>query len=355
MNATEKSTALMQRWFELLAAEPGLRARNAAVRLGITEGQLVAARCGEGATRLMPEFKRLLQSLEPLSEVLVITRNDHAVHEKRGFYRKLDLGDPYGVALDENIDLRFNFRHWAHGFAVTEESARGARQSLQFFDRDGTSVHKIYRTDNTDGTAWRELVGRFTEADQTPGLTPVRAVLDYPIEPRERADAADLRKNWRTLADVHAFQPLLRRLRLRRIDALSLAGPDLARPVAPDTWRSVMQRAADSALSIMVFVGSPGVVQIHSGPIQKLLVRDGWFNVLDPTFNLHLREEAVAQSWVVYRPTNDGGVTSLELYDRAGELVGQLFGARKPGIPELKGWRTLLAEIPAAEAVSDAI
>ncbi|MDN5871710.1 MAG: hemin-degrading factor [Nitrococcus sp.] len=355
MNAIEESTELLERWFELLASEPALRSRNAALRLGVSEGQLVAARCGDGATRLVEDYQRLLGSLEPLSEVLVITRNEHVVHEKRGFYRKLEFNNSYGAALDPNIDLRFNFRHWAHGFAVNEDGARGPRKSLQFFDRDGTSVHKIYQTNNTSDTAWRDLIGGFAHADQAPGLTPMPAVTDYTVEPREQADAAALRKDWLALEDVHAFQALLRRYRLRRIDALHLVGTDQARPVASDTWRAVLQCAADIAMPIMVFVASPGVVQIHTGPIQKLVPRDGWFNVLDPTFNLHLREEAIAQCWVVHKPTSDGGVNSVELYGRAGELIVQLFGARKPGIPELKGWRALLAEIPATDAVLDAV
>lgn len=354
MNAIEGSAALLERWFELLASEPGLRSRNAAVQLGVSEGELVAARCGDGATRLTEDYQRLLGSLEPLSEVLVITRNDHVVHEKRGFYRKLEFNHPYGAALDPNIDLRFNFRHWAHGFAVTEEGSRGPRKSLQFFDCDGTAVHKIYQTNNTIDTAWCDLIGRFAHGDQTPVLTPMPAVTDYPIEPREHADDAALREDWLALDDVHAFQGLLRRYRLRRIDALRLVGTDQARPVATDTWRAVLQCVADSETPIMVFVASPGVTQIHTGPVQKLVPRDGWLNVLDPTLNLHLREEAVAHCWVMHKPTGDGGVTSLELYDRAGELIGQLFGARKPGIPELKGWRALLAEIPATDAVLDA-
>jgi putative hemin transport protein len=67
-----------------------------------------------------------------------------------------------------------------------------------------------------------------------------------------------------------------------------------------------------------------------------------WLNVLDPTFNLHLREDAIASSWVVRKPTRDGDVTSLELFDAAGFCFAQLFGQRKPGVPELESWRAVL-------------
>lgn len=346
MTTTEAPDTLLQRWSTLLSEEPGLRARNAAVRLGVSEGQLIAARCGKGVTRLTTDFKAILESLEALSEVLVITRNDHAVHEKRGFYRDLHLGEQMGMALDPNIDLRYNFRHWAHAFAVTETSRNGTRHSLQFFDRDGTSVHKIYTTANTVKPTWQALVERFADSDQTPGMTPTITVPDYPMEPREQVDAKGLRESWQALDDIHSFQPMLCRFKLRRLDAMRLVGSDLARPVAQHAWRETLERVAENGLPIMVFVGSPGVVQIHTGPIHKVLRKGEWFNVLDPTFDLHLRESAIAESWVVFRPTKDGGVTSLEFYGDNGELIGQLFGARRPGVPELKQWRNLLNEFP---------
>jgi putative hemin transport protein len=38
-------------------------------------------------------------------------------------------------------------------------------------------------------------------------------------------------------------------------------------------------------------------------------------------------------------------VTSLELFNAEGELVCTLFGARKPGIPELETWRKVIEDI----------
>ncbi|MGH8046767.1 MAG: ChuX/HutX family heme-like substrate-binding protein, partial [Chthoniobacterales bacterium] len=62
---------------------------------------------------------------------------------------------------------------------------------------------------------------------------------------------------------------------------------------------------------------------------------------LDDEFNLHLREPGVAAAWLVRKPTKDGVVTSIELYDTAGENIALLFGKRKPGQPEDENWRNL--------------
>jgi putative hemin transport protein len=70
-----------------------------------------------------------------------------------------------------------------------------------------------------------------------------------------------------------------------------------------------------------------------------------WLNVLDPGFNLHLREDHIASAWVVRKPTSDGLVTSLELFDAQGETIAMFFGERKPGRAELCAWRELIDEL----------
>lgn len=67
-----------------------------------------------------------------------------------------------------------------------------------------------------------------------------------------------------------------------------------------------------------------------------------WLNVLDAGFNLHLRADHIASAWVVGKPTGDGLVTSLELFDPQGETIAMFFGERKPGRQELATWRSLI-------------
>lgn len=345
MTTGPQSSELLARWHALLGTEPRLRARNAAAQLDVAEGELVAARCGgDGVTRLQDDYKALLESLVTLGEVLVITRNDYAVHEKRGYYSNLQLKEHGGGAFDYNINLRIFFRNWAHAFAVREDN----RLSLQIFDADGTSVHKIYRTDNSDPDAWERLIARFRAADQAPELIPAEPNQPYVPASPERVDAEALCRQWREITDIHHFWFILREHKLRRIDALRLADRDLARPVAADAWRPLLQHAAQTGLPVMIFTRSPGVAQIHTGPIHKLVEKNGWFNVLDPTFNLHLRSEAVHEAWVVYKPTASGGQTSLELYHENGQLISHVFGAVNLQAPELRTWRQLLADIPTA-------
>lgn len=352
--STSSPAQIRAGWIRLREREPNLRARDLAGRLGVSEGELVAARCGEGVTRLEGPWPTLINALPTLERVMVLTRNDSCVHEKKGCFSGIELGTAMGVVLGEEIDLRLFLHHWKHGFAVTEESHARTLQSLQFFDGDGCAVHKVYLTDDSNRDAWRKLVATHAAAVQSP-LLELQTVAEPLPEwlPDHSVQLESLRSGWRAMRDPHDFFALLKKHQTTRTQALRLVGREFARPVGNTSIRTVLESVAASALPIMVFVGSPGVVQIHTGPVQNIKTVGPWLNVLDPDFNLHLREDHIAESWVVQKPTPEGQVTSLELYDAHGGQIAQLFGKRKPGVPELDAWRALatgLAEREAAHA-----
>ena len=334
MNTDDSAlAALRARHDDLVATEPKLRIRDRAQRLDVSEAELVAADCGLASIELdgTPP-QALFRALGTLGEVMALSRNAWCVHERHGRYEDIQAEGPMGVVLGPDIDLRMFFDCWRSAWAVTE----GGRHSLQFFDREGVAVHKVYRTEATDGAAWDALVASFARASKSqPRPEPIAA-----LEQREEAgDPAALRAHWLGLTDTHNFYPMLRKFRVSRLGALRAAGADLAQEVAIDAVEQTLEAAAQSRLPIMCFVGNRGMVQIHSGPVERLVRTGPWFNVLDARFNLHLDTTAIASCWVVNKPSVDGWITSLEAYEAGGALIVQFFGARKPGIAELPAWR----------------
>lgn len=95
----------------------------------------------------------------------------------------------------------------------------------------------------------------------------------------------------------------------------------------------------------MVFVGSRGCIQIHTGPIDRLKEGRGWYNILDPGFSLHVKEELIDSAWVVRKPTDEGDVHSLEFFDATGDVVCYLFGERKEGWRDRTACRTLVGRL----------
>ena len=144
------------------ARAKGLRARDAAEHTGLSEGAALAAHLGNHeqptlSVALRPDWLALLKALQTCGPLLALTRNRSVVHEKTGVYEKLSAHNEVGLALGKEIDLRLFFKQWHAGLAVTErnpDADKPASSSLQFFDRYGVAVHKIFLRDNSDRAAW---------------------------------------------------------------------------------------------------------------------------------------------------------------------------------------------------------
>ena len=349
---------LRQRWDAYRRDNPGVRIRNAAEALGVSEAELVATGCGitegdERAVRLTGGWGALLGEVESLGEVMALTRNHACVHEKTGVYRNVKIfeGHRMGIVLDEQIDLRLFLSPWHLGFAVEtpwEGAPDGRRRSLQFFDAAGTAIHKIFLTRKSDVAAYEALVEKYRHADQSPVQAVTPAPPPAPETPDGDLDRAAFLQAWSELKDTHDFFPLLKAHGVSRTQALRFAEGTFTERVQPQSLRQALQHAAVEETPIMVFAGNHGCIQIHTGPVKKLKEYGPWYNVLDPGFNLHLNESAIAAAWIVRKPTADGDVTSLELFDAEGEVIAMLFGERKPGKPELEAWREVVAALPRA-------
>lgn len=338
---------LKSRYAELKAAQPHTYLRNAAAELGVSEMELLCTQLCQGVTRLTDDPKAILKDVPQLGRVMALTRNNDVVHERKGSYKNPSLDEGHvGLFVGADIDLRIFWSHWASAFAVEEEGPNGMRRSLQFFDPTGTAVHKIYLLEESDVTAYTALVAQHLAEAQIAPMVALTSPTPRPEMPDADMDAAGLQQGWLALKDTHDFYMLLRDFRVSRTQALRLAPTgNYAVPVSPSALRATLNAAATEQVPIMIFVGNPGMIQIHSGTVTNVVDARGWLNVLDPELNVHIREEAITSAWIVRKPTTDGMVTALECYDTAGEQTIQLFGARKPGIPELEAWRNLVASV----------
>jgi putative hemin transport protein len=339
---------------------PRSRHRDIARALGVSEGELVAVHCGPfepaesplKARRLRGEWPQIVAAVEALGEVMALTRNESCVHEKVGVYTKVSVNGQVGLVLGGAIDLRVFYSQWAHGFAVEERLADGAMQrSLQFFDAQGQAIHKIFLKPASNVAAYHRLVEEFGAARVSAGIT-TAAPAAKPVEtPDAEIDVQGFRAAWTSMHDTHEFFGILKKFGLSRTQALRLAPPEYAHKVPTASAHEVLNRAAQDGTSIMVFVGNPGMIQIHSGQVKRVEVMGPWVNVLDEGFNLHLREDHISQAWLVKKPTSDGLVHSIEIFDAQGETIAMFFGERKPGQAERCDWRNLLATLsPEVEA-----
>lgn len=326
-------------WADFKSQNPKTRIRDAAKELATTEAELVATGIGETATLLEGDFRELIKEVGSLGHVMALTRNDHVVHERKGVYEKISFNNHVGLVLGADIDLRLFLGDWKFGFAVNEND----RKSLQFFNSFGEATHKIYLTEKSNQEAYDALTEKYKAADQDQNLfVSEKAEVKPEPESTPDIDKATFQTEWLNLKDTHDFFGLLKKYNLTRKQALRLAPEGYAYQITPESLKDIFDGASETQVPIMVFVSNNNCIQIHTGPINKIFVMGPWLNIMDPEFNLHLRQDAIDEAWVVKKPSEAGLVTGIELIDKNGVMFNQYFGKRKPGIPELPEWTELV-------------
>jgi len=339
---------LQEAYQELKEKQPKIRIRNAARKLGVSELELLELELGSNAIRLKGDWTEFLKEAHTLGYVMALTRNEYAVHERKGVYNNVSFIKKanMGVAVNPDIDLRFLMWNWKYGYAVRMQQPKRVLHSFQFFNARGEAVHKIYLTGKSDPAAYSTLLEKYKDKNQVK-LSKVddRRIKPTKTLPDASIDIPAFQQEWLDLQDTHDFFPLLKKYEVQRTQALRLAPEGHTQQVSNKAVVQAIELAAERKVPIMVFVNSSGCVQIHTGTVQKLFPMGNWFNIMDPEFNLHLNLEGISESWIVKKPTKDGMVTSLEIFDREGKLIVYLFGKRKPGIPELEEWRQIIKEL----------
>jgi putative hemin transport protein len=343
-------TDLRSAWEQLKKDKPTLRIRDCAVELGVSEAELLATTVGDYTTALAGDWPALMERLPELGRVMSLTRNEACVLEHKGPFQKIEIipAGPHKMAtVIGPIETRVFFSGWKFGFAVKQQTPHGVQQSIQVFDEAGDAVTKVFLqapNGNKAGSnqeAYDKIVADFTAPVQSTEIE-VKKPAAAPSKPIDQVDRTALLNDWENMKDTHDFFGMLRKHGANRLDAVVLSDGKFSYRLNNKSLKPMLETAAKDKLPIMVFAGNRGNIQIHQGKVTTIRVMDNWLNILDPDFNMHLREDLVDSVWVVKKPTTDGVVTGIEVFDKNKEMIAQFFGLRKPGIPELEKWRELV-------------
>ncbi len=305
----------------------------------LTEVQRIALH--PSATRLQGEFSALLARLAALGNLTEVTRNSSALLEKDNVSGALYMTNEMELAPAEALHLRIFYPQWVHGYALEEQDSgtNTAQHSLQFFDCLGSMMHKIMLSNSSDVTAFKQLVSDHAAAEQ---LTPAH-LLPQPADGTETAlrkiDVDALRSEW---AQPHNHADFLQRQESfdqQRLRKLRLAGKAFAYQVANDSARIILQRMTEFGTAILAQVGNAGIVQAYYGKIKKFGIRDSRLKIMNTGFRMLLREDHIYSVWVTKKPTTDGIITALELFNRQGMQIASFLSKKDNGQPEPLEWR----------------
>lgn len=288
---------LKQRWQALRETQSGLRIRDAATQLGVSEAALLETRIGEGVARLSVRADALCAALPDLGTVMSLVRNDAAVHEK-------DVAFAPGIEKDGSVhfvgsdfSLTVLPPTLAHAFYVEDANPKsllpkGLLRSIQFFDAAGGALWKIYARDKADHAAFERLLAELA---------------------------------WPQHVEAMPFT---------RPATIS---PDATPPGRPVNLQIALEAIAAQGVPVVLEVANHGVRQSHRGGLVRIVRMGPWLNVLDPGFDWHLNESGLTGATV-----EPGDAPSLVLYLAKGGEAARLTASAQATPEQQSAWRGIL-------------
>jgi len=332
---------LLEELTRLQSGERPMRIREVANQIGVSEAHLLACQIPTGKVRrlnMQGREKDFLEKLPELGKIMTLTRNDACVLEHSGTIEQVSVVHGNIGLVIGPIELRLFLSAWRTAFQVESISRGKPLHSIQIFDAEGTAIIKFFLKEESNTFAFEQLTESLLSLDQAP----TQVVQPVPQENYSPADPEAILPDWRAMKDTHDFHLILRKHKAHRLEAIDAVQGEFSAVIPhKESVLRVLEVAAKTQLPIMLFAGNRGSIQIHQDVVHNVKVLDQWYNVMDDNFNMHLDTSLIDAIRLVRKPTTDGIVTSLELFDQNRELALQIFGFRKPGSPENEHWRSL--------------
>ncbi len=342
---------ILKKMQEIKAQNKHIYPRDIAAQLGISEAELLHAQIGENVTKLDCRPEEILVEMPAAGKLMALTRNESCVLERDGIYPEgqfMNKGSmKMALLVSWEVDLRLFLHHWAYAYAVENKNYR---KSIQFFDRDGAAVHKIYATEEANTDVFDEIIAKYTAADQQSKFE----LIGSPKLPKnvktEDVNWKKFKSDWEALTDIHQFDPLLRKYKVSRLQAYKNIGRDWAYQLSAKALRECFDKAVETQTPIMLFAGNKGCIQINTAVIENVKKMGSWLNILDEGNDVHIKKKDIKEVWLSKRPMEHecGYVTCVDCFNEKGETVLTIFGKRREKLPELEAWRDIAFSLPKA-------
>lgn len=320
-------------------AEQPAATADVARRIGITEGELVAAHCGVfdrrespmKSRRLRAEWSPLLDALDRLGNVRCTAAGPGWAWSGRGPSGPSDV-------------VRVNVEHLAHGFAVEERRCGGlVARSVRFFARDGRAILSVGLPCAGTTCAFYDLVKRFATHELSAGIT-VAGVHSVGCDGLP-ADAASLCSAWSSLRLAGDTAPMLRRLAISELQAVRLLHGTYALPLPVESAQELLARASAVGLNVMAQTENQGACVAAPMRVECVDVHDGQVTACGDAQVVQWHESRIDGAWLVMTPSRQGLRHTVVLFDAEGNACLRLNGDGLPGRAARCAWRELVLSL----------
>tara|TARA_B100000945_G_C20417864_1_gene616128 strand:- start:1851 stop:2843 length:993 start_codon:yes stop_codon:yes gene_type:complete len=246
-----------------------LRIRDIAERLQVSEAELLCLGINSSVNFLkFTDINIFFKNILILDKVMFLTRNDEAVHEMS--CKSSQISTSYDKVLTikylKEILLILNHHSIKYIFSEDKKIKNRALRSFQLFNSSGQAILKIYdKSDNA--SQFYKIINNFK--------------IDFSYQLKINPDPKSASSNIIHINFLNNFYSnnfkknnSYKRKRIANIRFL----------------RELLLLCSKAQFNLGIYVPSYSSLQFYHGKIKKIVDFKSWLNILDPSFNLHIKE-----------------------------------------------------------------
>lgn len=334
-------------WLESGEAHPWKHILRVAELFRLSPAEVVASGCGSNVTRLCGDWRDLFLSMvRGRSLEMTVGWGDCVMHSVMSLETLSVLDNK--IWLDEgDSGLEIEARRIQTGFAVWGTGGNDARDAFWFFDIEGAPVLMIYAVGG-DQQLYRSLRTRFIHPIQTPSQTVLRTVSRVSTAAVLPLDADPMKLNWATLRYWKEISGLIHRYGISYDTALKTLGPPLAREVAPDSLRLLLEVGEDQMLPLWVSLLGAGAAITWAGDVIVASGENHSINGSGRQMQLSMDAQELDRAWLVELPGADLP-PMVEFFDGRGRHILSLSVPPQSTSRDNRVWRDTLEALVSSE------
>ena len=256
---------LKDNW-QALKNDKNLRIRDAAIKLGVSEAELLSTEIGDSTSYLsIDNYYEFFKNILKLNKVMFLARNDFVVHEKIVTASSYILKENYITSKNGNRLIDINFNNIKYAFFQKKKHKKIELKSFQFFDNNGNSIIKIYLKDDNHNP-FDKIATKYKKK--------------YLYELQSKDLAVQNKTNYYTFQDINVFY------KQRQTNSNSYK-------ISSQNFRSIIDKVSYYKIKIQIILVSKYIIQYHEDKLIKIVDYGPWYNILDKNFNLHILEKKI--------------------------------------------------------------
>lgn len=287
---------------------------------------------------LKTNFIAIFEHLAKLGKVSTTLFSNSLNHTVQGKFADMHSRNNTLMHFHPNIDTRLFTAKWRYVYATEQDKI----VCLHFFSRYGDLIYRVCSTSLEQYPQLKKFISKYASKEtSSPDIT------ESFTKPKHAKPINKelLTEQWATMTNVHQASKIFKYNGNDPITVYTALGKNYALKISAVKLIDFFSIIAKHQLNLMMFSRNYAAVQCYVGSISKLICFDGKIEISITDFNFIMRVSQLGDIWLITKPTDNGFVNSINIFDKTGNENLILTDKRTKSEPESDSWLKSIQQI----------